>query len=134
MIDFWDSLLRTLSALAVVLLLMAAAALVARRIIGGRLGTPGRHELIRVVASGAVAPRKTIMLVSVAGEYLIVGATATDLVPLGRVSDTEKIRKLLMSSAERPSESVIPSSSFPAWMRRPSVESFFRRAENHGDR
>jgi flagellar protein FliO/FliZ len=133
-IDFWDSLLRTLSALAVVLLLMAAAALAARRIVGGRLGTPGRHQLIRVVASGAVAPRKTIMLISVAGEYLIVGATATDLVPLGRVGDAEKVRELLASAAESPSAPMIPSSSFTAWMRRPSVESFFHRAENHGDR
>jgi flagellar protein FliO/FliZ len=132
-IDFWDSLLRTLSALAVVLLLMAAAALAARRIVGGRPGTPGRHELIRVVASGAIAPRKTIMLVSVAGEYLVVGATATDLVPLGRVGDAEKVRELL-AAAESPSAPMIPSSSFTAWMRRPSVESFFHRTENHGDR
>lgn len=134
MIDFWDSLFRTLSALAVVLLLMAAAALAARRIIGCRPGTPGRHELIRVVASGAVAPRKTIMLVSVAGEYLVVGATATDLVPLGRVGDAEKVRELLASAAESPSAPMIPSSSFTAWMRRPPVGSFFHRTENHGDR
>lgn len=134
MFDFWDSLFRTLSALAVVLLLMAVAALVAKRIVGGRLGTPGRHQLIRVVASGAIAPRKTIMLVSVAGEYLIVGATATELVPLGRISNTEKVRELIVSATEMPSEPVIPSSLFPAWMRRPSVESFLRRAENHGDR
>ncbi|MCP9439181.1 MAG: flagellar biosynthetic protein FliO [Nitrospira sp.] len=133
MIDFWDSLLRTLSALAVVLLLMAAAALAARRIVGGRLGTSGRHELIRVVASGAIAPRKTIMLVSVAGEYLIVGATATDLVPLGRVSDAENVRKLL-ASAESPSAPVISSSPLTAWMQRLPVESFLRRTENHGER
>lgn len=132
MIDFWDSLLRTLSALAVVLLLMAAAALAARRIVGGRPGTPGRHELIRVVASGAVAPRKTIMLISVAGEYLVVGATATDLVPLGRVGDAEKVRELL--AAESPSAPMMPPSSFTAWIRRPSVGSFFHRTENHGDR
>lgn len=133
MIDFWDSLLRTLSALVVVLLLMAAAALVARRVVGGRLGTPGRHELIRVVASGAIAPRKTITLVSVAGEYLIVGATATDLVLLGRISDAEHVRKLLASS-ENPPPSVIPSSPLTAWVQRLSVESFLRRTENHGER
>jgi flagellar protein FliO/FliZ len=97
-IDLWDSLFRTLSALAVVLGLMGLAALAAKRLLGRRVGPPGSRPLIQVLASGYVAPRKSIALVSVAGEYLIIGATATDLVPLGRISDAAKMQELLASA------------------------------------
>jgi flagellar protein FliO/FliZ len=97
-IDLWDSLFRTLFALAVVLGLMALAALAAKRLLGRRVGPAGTRPIIQVLASGYVAPRKTIALVSVAGDYLIVGATATDLVPLGRVSDAAKVQELLASA------------------------------------
>ncbi len=103
MIDLWESLFRTLSALAIVLALMGIAAIAARRIMGTRLGLAGARPLVRVLASGYIAPRKTIALVSVAGEYLIVGTTATDLVPLGRVSDSAKVEELLASTASDPS-------------------------------
>jgi flagellar protein FliO/FliZ len=133
-IDFWESLLRTLFALAIVLALMGGIALVAKRFLGSRLGTSGRHELVRVVASGYIAPRKTITLVSVAGDYLIVGATATDLVPLGRVSDAGRVQELLASSAQDlPSAPSVPSSVFTAWLRRLPVEPFPRHREDHGE-
>jgi flagellar protein FliO/FliZ len=128
-IDFWESLLRTLSALAVVLVLMAAATMAVRRLLGRRLGTPGRQALVRVVASGYIAPRKTISLVSVAGEYLIVGATATDLVPLGRVGDSGKVRELLASTApdSSPAAPSIPQSVFAPWLQCLPANVFQRR-------
>lgn len=112
MIDLWESLFRTLSALAVVLALMGLAALAAKRLLGRRIGPAGSRPLIQVLASGYIAPRKTIALVSVAGDYLIVGATATDLVPLGRVSDTAKVQELLASTGSEHSlgaPSIAPS-------------------------
>ncbi|MCP9454605.1 MAG: flagellar biosynthetic protein FliO [Nitrospira sp.] len=101
MIDFWDSLLRTVSALVVVLALMVLAAAAGKRLVGRRVSPTGGRALVRVVASESIAPRKTIAVVAVAGEYFVVGATATDLVPLGRVSDTEKVREWL--ALEEPS-------------------------------
>jgi flagellar protein FliO/FliZ len=133
-IDFWESLFRTLSALAIVLILMGALAMAARRFMGHRLGPAGRHQLIRVVASGHIAPRKTIALVSVAGEYLIIGTTATDLVPLGRVNDSAHVEELLTSAAPGVSSSMlpIPPSGFASWLHGLSANSVQRDKEHHG--
>jgi flagellar protein FliO/FliZ len=102
-IDLWESLFRTVSALVIVLVLMGIVAVTVRRVMGQRLGIAGGRPLVRVLASSYIAPRKTIALVSVAGEYLIVGTTATDLVPLGRISDSAELRELLALADERPS-------------------------------
>lgn len=135
MIDFWDSLLRTLSALAIVLALMAVAAMAARRFLGHRPGTTGRQALVQVVASGYVAPRKTISLVSVAGEYLIIGATATDLVPLGRVSDSGRVQELLAMAGPLSSSSASPApqSAFMSWLQELPPGSVQQRKEHHGE-
>lgn len=103
MIDLWESLFRSVSALVIVLVLMGIVAVTVRRVMGQRLGIAGGRPLVRVLASSYIAPRKTIALVSVAGEYLIVGTTATDLVPLGRISDSTELRELLALADERPS-------------------------------
>lgn len=134
MIDFWESLLRTLSALAIVLMLMGALAMAAKRFMGHRPGQTGRHQLIRVVASGHIAPRKTIALVSVAGEYLIVGATATDLVPLGRVNDSARVEELLASTAPDASSSMLqmPQAGVRSWLHGLSANSVQRDKERHG--
>lgn len=134
MIDFWESLLRTLFALAIVLALMGVVAMAARRFMGQRLGQAGRHALVRVVATGYIAPRKTIALVSVAGEYLIVGATATDLVPLGRIGDSARVEELLASTApDMPSSTPpIPQSAFSSWLQCLPAGALLRHKENHG--
>jgi flagellar protein FliO/FliZ len=132
-IDLWDSLFRTLSALAVVLGLMGLAALAAKRLLGRRVGPSGSRPLIQVLASGYIAPRKTIALVSVAGDYLIVGATATDLVSLGRVSDAAKVQELLASAGGDHSllaPSITPS-AFASWLQGYSTDSV---PSHHGSR
>jgi flagellar protein FliO/FliZ len=118
-IDLWESLFRTVSALAVVLVLMGIVTVTVRRLMGPRLGIAGGRPLVRILASGYIAPRKTIALVSVAGEYLIVGTTATDLVPLGRISDSAELRELLALTTENSSTEAAPVSQerFASWMR-----------------
>lgn len=120
MIDLWESLLRTASALAIVLVLMGIAAVTARRLMGRHLGIAGGRPLVQVVASSYIAPRKMIALVSVAGKYLIVGTTATDLVPLGRIDDSPELRELLALTGEKaPTEaSPIPGELVASWLRR----------------
>lgn len=120
MIDLWESLFRTVSALAIVLVLMGIVAVAVRRMMGGRLGIAGGRPLVRVVASGYIAPRKTIALVSVAGEYLVVWATATDLVPLGRIDDSAELRELIALTGEKSSTEAAPVSqeTFSSWLRR----------------
>jgi flagellar protein FliO/FliZ len=119
-IDLWESLFRTVSALAIVLVLMGVVAVTVRRVMGQRLGIGGGRPLVRVLASGYIAPRKTISVVSVAGEYLIVGTTATDLVPLGRISDSAELRELLSLTSENASTESAPASQerLASWLRR----------------
>jgi flagellar protein FliO/FliZ len=102
---------------------------------GARLGLVGARPLVQVLASGYIAPRKTIALVSVAGEYLIVGTTATDLVPLGRVSDSVKVQELLASTATDPSPATpsISGSSFASWLRHLPAGSFPNHKGSHGE-
>jgi len=38
-------------------------------------------------------------VVSIAGELLIIGATATDLIPLGRVRNAERVQQLMPHAA-----------------------------------
>ncbi len=120
MIDLWESLFRTVSALAIVLVLMGIVAMTVRRLMGQRLGIAGGRPLVRVLASSYIAPRKTIALVSVAGEYLIVGTTANDLVPLGRINDSAELRELLALASEKPSTepAPLPRDPVPSWLRR----------------
>ena len=99
MVDFWDSFLRMAAALALVLALITGLVALVRRFGGARLFTPATAPIVQVLGSGYLGPRKTISLVSVAGEYLIVGVTPTDLVPFGRITDQEQVRQLLAKAA-----------------------------------
>jgi len=133
-IDLWESLFRTVSALAIVLVLMGLATVIFRRVMGNRLGAVGGQPLVQVLATGYIAPRKTVSLVSVAGEYLIVGTTATDLVPLGRLNDSTQIHELLARTTE---VSTTPSSSMPdsvlsSWLQRWPVAPVRYDKDAHG--
>ena len=90
--DFWDSALRMVSALAVVLGLMMIAVIIARRVMGARAFASAETPMVRVLSTGYLGPRKTISVVSVAGELLIIGATATDLIPLGKVEAKAEVK------------------------------------------
>lgn len=106
MIDFWDSIIRTASALALVLALIGGLVLLVRRFAGTRFCAPVSSQIIQVLGSGYVGPRKSISLVSVAGEFVIVGMTQTDLVPLGHITDRERVQQFL--SAATSGRSVVP--------------------------
>ena len=107
MVDFWDSFLRMAAALALVLALIAGLVALVRRFGGTRLFTPVTAPIVQVLGTGYLGPRKTISLVSVAGEFLIVGVTPTDLVSFGRITDQEQVRQLLAKAAFVPSK--VPS-------------------------
>ena len=99
MVDFWDSFIRMGSALALVLALMGGLVFLVRRFGGTRLCAPTSTQMVQVLGSGYIGPRKTISLVSVAGEFLIVGMTPTDLVPLGHITDRERVQQFLAGAA-----------------------------------
>lgn len=87
--DVWESLLRMVSPLAVVMDLMLACAYLFRRLQGTKVFTAGTAPLVKVLGSGYLGSRKSIVLVNVAGEVLIVGTTADGLVPLGRLNNRQ---------------------------------------------
>ncbi len=93
--DFWDSLIRMVSALALVLGLMGGLYLLSRRFLGARVLTGGGAPLVKVLGTGYLGPRKSVAVVAVCGEVHVLGMTADDLVPLGKVTDPEQIRRLL---------------------------------------
>jgi flagellar protein FliO/FliZ len=93
--DVSDSLMRTLWALAIVLGLMMVLAAVVRRLFGGRLCLQAEQPLVRILGSGYVGARKSIAVIAVAEEVFVVGSTADSLVPLGRITDREQVRRLL---------------------------------------
>ena len=95
MIDFWDSFIRMVSALALVLALIGGLVFLIRRFAGTRLGAPVSAQVIQVLASGYIGPRKTISLVSVAGEFFAVGMTQTEMVSLGHITDRERVQQFL---------------------------------------
>lgn len=134
MIDLWESLFRTASALAIVLVLIGIVAFLFRRVMGHRWGAAGERPLVQVVATGYLAPRKSVSLVSVAGEYLIVGTTANDLVPLGRINDASKVAELLAHTAETPTAetSSIQDSILSSWIRRRRLVAAHGEKDAHG--
>lgn len=83
--EFWESLMRTAAALAVVLGLMLVALKAFRRLRGTIGPHPGGAPVIRLLGSSSLDPRKHIAVVAVAEQWLVVGVTPDAIVPLGRV-------------------------------------------------
>lgn len=104
--DLWESVVRMASALGIVLALILALLAVARSTVGRRFLPVGGTPLVKILGSGQLGSRKQIMLVAVAGEVLVLGTTATDLVPLGKITDPGRLKTLLADSPQVP-----PSSS-----------------------
>lgn len=103
--DMWESVVHMLSALGMVLALILGLLAIARSAIGRRFlpltGTP----LVRILADSPIGSRKHVLLIAVAGEVLILGTTPTDLVPLGKITDPERLKHLLVDPMASPRSS-----------------------------
>jgi flagellar biogenesis protein FliO len=97
--EFWESAVRMVASLALVLGLILALLAVAKTMTGKRWLGQSSTSLIQVLASAHVGTRKQVVVVSVAGEVLILGMTATDLVSLGRLTDPGQIQQALSQAA-----------------------------------
>lgn len=117
--ELWDMAVRMASSLALVVAMMLALAAAAKRLVGSRMPSSSRGAVVQILGSGYLGPRKTVSLVSVAGELLIVGTTQTDIVPLGRLSDAEQIKRAL---ADSPNGGVAaPEPFWSQWWSPPSI-------------
>ncbi|MDR4476606.1 MAG: flagellar biosynthetic protein FliO [Nitrospira sp.] len=87
------------SALGIVLALIVGLLAVARSAVGRRLLPVGGAPVVQVLGSGPLGSRKHVAVVAVAGEVFILGTTPTDLVPLGKVTDPEQVKRLMANAA-----------------------------------
>lgn len=101
--DLYDSALRTISALVVVLGLMGGVAWLFRRFGGAQWVHGGQAPLIQVIATASLGSRKAISLVSIGGEVLIVGTGASEIVSLGQVRDPERLLATVRTDGSAPS-------------------------------
>ena len=113
--EMWESVVRMVSALGVVLALILGLLAIARSAIGRRFLPISGTPLVRILADHPIGSRKHVMLVAVGGEVLILGTTATDLVPLGTITDPEQRKHLLanpLASRIPPSASDVSPDTF----------------------
>lgn len=108
--EIWESVVRMVSALGIVLALILGLLAIARSAIGRRFLPISGTPLVRILADNPIGSRKHVLLVAVAGEVLILGTTPTDLVPLGKITDPERLKHLLadpLASRHTPSAAAV---------------------------
>jgi hypothetical protein len=89
---------------------MGIATVIFRRVMGHRLGVVGTAST-RSSAGDRISRSAQDRVARVGRrEYLIVGTTATDLVPLGRLTDSTQLHELLTRTTET---TATPTSSLP---------------------
>ena len=97
--EIWESVVRMVSALGIVLALILGLLAIVKSRVGQRFLPVGGAPWIKVLGSSSLGSRKQVMLVAVAGEVLILGTTPTDLVSLGKVTDPEQVKRLLLEAS-----------------------------------
>ncbi len=120
--ELWDSLIRMVSSLAVVLGLLLLGSYALRRFFPGQVSAAGQSPLVRIIGSGYLGPKKQILVVAVAGEVFILGATANELIPLGRVKNQEQLKQLVPEQGGKqiagPLQQSLVTFSRPQWVNR----------------
>lgn len=96
--DMWESIVRMVVALGIVLALILGLLAIARSSFGRRFLPVSGAPLVHILGSGPLGSRKHVMVVAVAGEVFILGTTPTDLVPLGKVTDPEQVKRLMANA------------------------------------
>lgn len=89
--DFYSTAIRTFSVLSIMLAAILIGSYLAKRFWPKGSGLMGSHPWIRVVAASYVAPKKTISLVEVAGEMLVLGLTDNQITMLTKINDERMI-------------------------------------------
>lgn len=91
--DFATEAMKMTGALIVVLMVMGCVALLVKRFLGDQGGIGGASAL-RLMGGLRLGPGKSVILVELAGEVLVLGATAKELTLLTRVDDPHRIEML----------------------------------------
>lgn len=97
--EFTDQALKMAGALAVVVSLLLGGMFLLKRVMGESSVNLGK-SMLRMLGGLRLGQGKAIMLVEVAGEVLVLGATARDLTLLTRVTEEERVEQLRTSSGQ----------------------------------
>ncbi len=92
---FTGSVIKMVTALGIVLAFLFAVAYLVKKYLGKKIGFAGQEEKIKVVTSTYLGPKKSIALVEVAGEKIVVGVTATHISMLTKIGKDEDFGEVL---------------------------------------
>lgn len=101
-VDVLTSIVKMLSALAVVLGLMIAAAWVMRRVLQ-RTGTGGAADegMIRIVSSRYLGPKSSILVMDILDRIVVVGLSGGRMTLLATISDPEAVGRVRSVNKDR---------------------------------
>lgn len=95
--DLTHEALKMAGALALVVLVLLAGLAWVRRTFGESLGKDG-EPIMRVLGGLRVGTGKQIMLVDVAGEVLVLGTTAKEMMLLTKITDETRVNQVRLSA------------------------------------
>jgi len=93
-VDTFPYIVKTVSALAIVVGLMGLVAYGAKRFLVKKNGGPFSDDAITVVASRYVGPKMSVALIEVMGTYLVVGLTPQRISLLSHLDDEESFERI----------------------------------------
>ena len=92
--DFYSTAIRTFSVLFIILAVILIGSYLAKRFWPKGSGLMASNQWIRVIAANYIAPKKTISLVEVAGEMLVLGLTDSQITMLTKINDEHMIERI----------------------------------------
>jgi flagellar biosynthetic protein FliO len=105
--DFLMSSMKMAGALALVLALMLGCFYLFKKTLGKKMGVSGKNRLIQVISSAYLGPKKSIVLVEVSGERLVIGVSGDQLVMLTRIVPEDDLLTTDETSAPAEKENVV---------------------------
>lgn len=99
--DVYSTAIKTFSILFIILAVILTVFWLIKRFWPKGSGFMGSDQWIKVIAASYIAPKKTISLVEVAGEVLVLGLTDNQIAMLTKVTDEQMIHRLKASQEKK---------------------------------
>lgn len=93
--DIYASLFKMGLALSIVLSLLFIALFLFKKLFGKKIGMTGQNQGIRVITSAYIGPKKSIALIDISGERIVVGITPDHISMLTRLGKEGEFRDIL---------------------------------------
>ncbi len=107
-LDFFVSILKMLSALAVVIGIMLATVWVIRKFMGRTGQDAAEGQAIRILSTRSLGPKSNLMLIDVLGQTILIGVTAGQISMITAVTDEDALDRLqALQADDRANRSVL---------------------------